>query len=303
MLWLLDAALQYQPFMFSRAFATQVLAPTAEGNPAPVAASVRWAAEMIAAHGIAANAVFATVQLALAVGLLWRRTVRLALAASIVWSVGVWWFGEGLGGVLTGQADPATGAPGAVILYAFAAVLLWPPSGRGGRPASGRPVTTSVAAASPLGGTVSRLLWLVLWGSLAYFALLPVNRVADGPRDVIAAQASGEPGWLAGLDHAAARAVAGAGMWVAVVSAVVLVAVGVGVFARPPVARAALVGAVLVGVVYWVIGENFGVILTGQATDPNSGPLLVLLALTYWPTRTHDEDYPRGRAPRRQEDM
>lgn len=38
-LWLLDAALQYQPFMFSREFATQVLAPTAEGNPAPVGGS------------------------------------------------------------------------------------------------------------------------------------------------------------------------------------------------------------------------------------------------------------------------
>jgi hypothetical protein len=29
-LWLLDAALQYQPYMFSRAFATQTLAPTAQ---------------------------------------------------------------------------------------------------------------------------------------------------------------------------------------------------------------------------------------------------------------------------------
>ena len=33
----------------------------------------------------------------------------------------------------------------------------------------------------------------------------------------------------------------------------------------------------------WVIGENFGGILTGQATDPNTGPLLVLVTLAYWP--------------------
>ena len=43
-LWLVDAALQYQPYMFSRAFATQTLAPTAQGDPAPVARPIAWAA-------------------------------------------------------------------------------------------------------------------------------------------------------------------------------------------------------------------------------------------------------------------
>jgi hypothetical protein len=32
-----------------------------------------------------------------------------------------------------------------------------------------------------------------------------------------------------------------------------------------------------------VFGEAFGGILAGGATDPNSGPLLGLLALTFWP--------------------
>jgi hypothetical protein len=32
-----------------------------------------------------------------------------------------------------------------------------------------------------------------------------------------------------------------------------------------------------------VVGEAFGTILTGGGTDPDSGPLLALLALTYWP--------------------
>jgi hypothetical protein len=35
----------------------------------------------------------------------------------------------------------------------------------------------------------------------------------------------------------------------------------------------------------WVVGENFGAIFAGSATDPNSGPLLVLLAAAYWPAR------------------
>ncbi len=33
----------------------------------------------------------------------------------------------------------------------------------------------------------------------------------------------------------------------------------------------------------WMVGQNFGEIATGSATDPNTGPLLVLLAAAYWP--------------------
>ena len=39
----------------------------------------------------------------------------------------------------------------------------------------------------------------------------------------------------------------------------------------------------MVAAVIWVIGEALGTILTGGGTDPNSGPLLALLALACWP--------------------
>jgi hypothetical protein len=39
----------------------------------------------------------------------------------------------------------------------------------------------------------------------------------------------------------------------------------------------------VVAAVIWVVGEAFGAIFTGAGTDPNSGPLLALLALAYWP--------------------
>jgi len=69
-----------------------------------------------------------------------------------------------------------------------------------------------------------------------------------------------------------------------VVLAVVLAAVAVGVYGPVPAVRAAVLLAVVVAVVIWVVGENFGAILAGSATDPNSGPLLVLLAIAYWPS-------------------
>ena len=82
--------------------------------------------QLVLTHPALFNAAFATIQLALAAGLLWRRTTRLALAGTIVWALGVWWLGEGLGGLLTGTASPVTGAPGAALLYVVIAVLAWP---------------------------------------------------------------------------------------------------------------------------------------------------------------------------------
>jgi hypothetical protein len=69
------------------------------------------------------------------------------------------------------------------------------------------------------------------------------------------------------------------------VLAVALVIIAVGVYLPPPVMRATLVLAVVVAAVIWVFGEAFGEIMAGGATDVNSGPLLALLALSYWPSR------------------
>src|SRR2546429_9345961 len=35
----------------------------------------------------------------------------------------------------------------------------------------------------------------------------------------------------------------------------------------------------------WVVFQNFGGIYTGAATDVGTGPVLILLALAYWPLR------------------
>ena len=227
------------------------------------------------------NAIFATIQLLLGLGIAWRPTVRLALAASIVWALGVWWFGEGLGGVLSGAADPVSGAPGAVIIYALLAVLLWPADRLA---ASGAPAP--FVAARAVGANVARGLWLILWGSLAYFALTPASRAPQALHDMIAGMASGEPGWLAALDKHSAALVAHQGLAASIVLAVALIVIAVGVYLPPPVARATLILAIVVAAVIWVVGEAFGTILTGGGTDPNSGPLLALLALAYWPLAT-----------------
>src|SRR3984885_3015855 len=111
--WLLDGVLQYQPFMYTKAFA-QMLGSTAAGNPSVIARPVTWDASLVGDHLVLHNTVIATLQLLLGLGIAFRPTVRVALAASVAWSLGVWWFGEGLGGVLNGGAGPLNGGPGAV---------------------------------------------------------------------------------------------------------------------------------------------------------------------------------------------
>jgi hypothetical protein len=277
LLWLLDAALQYQPYMFSRAFATKIISASAAGSPGPVASPVLAASRLMLHNPAAWNAVFATLQLALAVGLLWRPGVRAALTVSIAWSLAVWWLGESLGGIFTGAASPLSGAPGAVILYALLALLAWPAR------ADDRQHAT-VADGSPLGARCSRALWLVLWGSSAYLILQPPNRAAGALRDSITALAAGEPRWIAVIDQSAAAAAGGAGAVVPVLLAAAFAGTGVAIFV-PAAVRPAVTLSIILAAAIWVIGENFGGILTGQATDPNTGPLLVLVALAFWPLR------------------
>src|SRR5215471_1907770 len=143
LIWLLDAALQYQPFMFGPGFVTKGIEPAAAGNPLVIVSSVTWASHVMLAHVAVYNAMFASIQLLLAIGFFFRRTVQLALAASIIWALSIWWFGESLGGILTGTS-PLAGLPGAVVLYALIAIVLWPNGSAAHEP-------TSAAAAGALG--------------------------------------------------------------------------------------------------------------------------------------------------------
>jgi hypothetical protein len=272
-IWLLDGLLQFQPFMFSKAFG-QMLAATAPGNPGVIARPITWDATLIEHHDVALNAIFAMIQLLLGLAIAFRPTVKIGLAASIAWSLGVWWFGEGLGGILNGAASPLNGAPGAVILYGLLAVLLWP---------ADRQVDSPFIAARAIGAQLARALWLVLWLSLAWFALLPANRAPQAIHAMIAGMESGEPGWLAAIERNAAALVGNEGLAASIVLAVALVIIAIGVYLPRPAARATLIVALVVAAVIWVVGEAFGMILAGGATDPNSGPLLALLAVAYWP--------------------
>jgi hypothetical protein len=236
-------------------------------------------------HPAGINAAFATIQLLLALGIAWRPTVRLALGASVVWAFSVWWLGEGLGGVLAGTASPVGGAPGPAVLYALLAVLLWPRDRGDATAPAGDPPAPFVAARA-VGAPAARALWLIVWASLAYFALLPANRAPQGLHDMLSGAAGAEPAWLSSISQHGAAFLAHQGLAASAVLAALFAVIAIGVYLPPSAARATLAGAAVLAAVIWVAGQAFGGILTGSETDPDSGPLLILLVLAFWPART-----------------
>ena len=106
------------------------------------------------------------------------------------------------------------------------------------------------------------------------------------PPSRLNSSAPGQPGWLAGVDNHLGAFLGHRGPAAAVMLAVVLAVVAVGVWLPRPAARAVIVLAVVTAAAIW-IAEGLGGILTGGGTDPNSGLLLALLALAYWPLASH----------------
>ena len=110
--WLLDAGLQFQPYMFGSGFTTTYLLNNAHNQPDVIRWIITNVGNFVGPHVAVWNTFFALIQVAIGLGLLFRRTVRPALVLSFFWAFGVWFFGEGLGQIFTGSASALTGAPG-----------------------------------------------------------------------------------------------------------------------------------------------------------------------------------------------
>jgi hypothetical protein len=96
------------------------------------------------------------------------------------------------------------------------------------------------------------------------------------------ANAPGGAGWLTTIQSAAATATAGRGLVIALVAAGLSAAVGLSVLVAR-CAKPALALATAIALFYFFVGEGVGGVLTGSGTDPNTGPLLIMLAISLYP--------------------
>jgi hypothetical protein len=281
--WILDAGLQFQSFMFHRSFVETYVLPNANGQPAVVAWVITNIGHFIEPHIAVWNTLFALIQLAIGLGLLCRPTVRYALALSFAWAIGVWVLGEGMGMVLTGTASALTGAPGSVFMYAALGLLAWP---TGREPDDDAVGVASSAAARGVGGPATPLMvWAGYWSLAAVLFLLPQNRTTTSLSSAITGMAAGLPSWYAHFLHGFGSSLSSTGTEGAWALAAVSLVIGFGPLLgrRPGIFLAA--GAVL-SVAMWVAGQGLiGDIFTGSGTDPNTGPIVVILAMAMTPAR------------------
>ncbi len=273
--WLTDAALQLQPFMFTRGANgfSGMLHGAASGNPSWIAHTITWNASIVSHQPVLTNALFAGTQFVIAFGIAWQRTCRAALALSIAWAIAVWWFGEGLGGLFSGVATPLGGGPGPVLFYAVLAVVLWPSPGP----------NAPFVAAKALGATAARALWAAVWLVLALLTVVGAGRSPRALHDLVARVASGQPGWLLRIDRWSEAVMLHDGTAIAVLFALFCVVVAVSVYAHPTITQIVLVVAMVAFTVVWAAVQDFGGDLAGGQTDLGSGLLLLLFILIYWP--------------------
>jgi hypothetical protein len=276
-IWLVDGLLQFQSYMYTHGFVSDVLQSTAAGQPSWIGDPINTVAAFYGRDLSLWNTAAAEIQTLIGLGLIVsRRTVRPALAVSFAWSLVVWWLGEGFG-LLTSNTEPSAlmGAPGAVIIYALIGLAVWPR-----RSSSSDPGSLDAA----INSRVASYAWSVLWLMSGLLWLLNVNRSRNAIHDMIAGMASGSPHWLASLQNSVASATAGHGEPIAIALAAISLIVAAGVW-LPALRLAVLAAGVVVSLVYWVIGQSLGgPFWAGQATDVNAAPLFVLLAFVLIPS-------------------
>ncbi len=288
--WLLDAGLQFQPYMFGSGFTTTYLLNNAHSQPDVVRWVITNVGNFVGPHVAVWNTFFALIQVAIGMGLLFRRTVRPALVVSFFWVFAVWFFGEGLGQLLTGFASALTGAPGSVFLYGLIGLMAWPRAARGERQAHAETSAgmASSAAGQGIGGAATPLLaWCGYWSLAAVLFLLPNNRTPTSVSSAIVGMSPGEPSAYSHFLNSFGGHFGSGGIGTTWLLAIGSVVVGFGplLFRRPTLFLAA---GGLLAAFFWVTGQGLGGIFTGSGTDPNSGPLIVLLALAMVPAALPD---------------
>ena len=281
-LWLFDGLLQAQPQM-AGGLPAQILQPAADGSPSWVVSLVNFGANVWNYHPIAAAASSVWIQVGIGLWLIFAVrgwSIRLAALSSVAWGLVVWSFGEAFGAIFAPSLTVLFGAPGGVLLYVVAGLLLMLPQRTWERPTTGR---------------------LVLGGSGVFFVGMALLQAWPG-RGFWQGRLGGGPGSLAAMiqsmaatpqPHALEVIVSRFGSFtesngfaVNLVAVLVLAATGAAFCVSAArsderLARIAVVGAAVFCLADWVLVEDLG-FLGGLGTDPNNMiPLILLFTVGY----------------------
>jgi hypothetical protein len=289
-LWLVDAALQAQPALFTAAWWRTDLSQSVMGEPMVINHSIFWAVNLIAAHAAVWNSLFIAIQVVIGVALLLGRWERVAILASIPWALGIWWVGEGFGTLPSGFAIAAAGSPGPVLFYPLIAVLAWPQKMKEGV------VSPKRVAASAVGERAGAIAWLVLWAGQALLQIpwsLPPGQVLVAN---VQEHSLDQPSWVAATARLAEGLARNHPLALTVTLAFAQVVIGAGIL-FPRARRGALRAGIGLSLVFWLSFQGLGGLAGGGTTDPGAAPLMILLALSLWPMEPAKLDFGVQSAP------
>ncbi len=270
-LWLLDGLLQAQPPMATSMFVDMDVASNLAHQPHWLVALLGAGIQLWTNHQIGSAVLAVLIQVGIGVGILagrGRTLGRVSLYVALGWSVVVWIYGEGLGGLFGSSPTWLSGTPGAVLLYMLGAVWLLLParywlSGQVARwtrwSLGGMWLGLAIFQAVPQYG---------FWSRTGLYELFRFNTLTPQPawmlNPIIAVTRSSQlhPLLWNGLFVAAMAAMgimmltnrAGKGFWI-VTSGWLLFS--------------------------WWFGQDFGIV-GGVGTDPQAAPLAALMMLGGW---------------------
>ena len=264
--WLLDGLLQLQPNMFTKATNENLFNSVAMGQPSLIKAPMDLAAHMFLTNVILFNSLTAITQLVIGILIVSKRYTNLGLIISIGWGLLIWFVGEGFGGLPTMMASVITGAPGAVLLYVIIALAV---------------LNSDKKEASDKANQSAYWLpfaWAALWIGGGIYQIFSQTASTDMLSQMIYSAPNGGPNWLIGLDQYTAGLINSLGVWANIIIVTTMLLLGLSVFYR----RTRIIGiilAIIVSIIFWVVGQNIGTIYSGGSTDPNSGLLYCLMGL------------------------
>jgi cytochrome oxidase Cu insertion factor (SCO1/SenC/PrrC family) len=291
-IWILDGLLQAQPAM-AVGLPSQVIKPTAASSPVWVQHLVNWAGTSWSYHPVQAGAAAVWIQVGIGAWLIaapagWFS--RLAGLASIGWGLVVWVFGEAFGGIFAPGLTFLFGAPGAVLFYCAAGLLIALPPARWQSAQLGRQVVGLLGVfflgMAVLQAWPGRGFWQgKLHGHPATLASMALSMSSTPQPHALSAMVN----WFASVDEAN-------GFIVNLIAVLVLALIGAAFLAGTALRarqalpkstglrvapeqliRPALVLLVVFCLADWVLIEDFG-FLGGLGTDPNSMIPVALLA-------------------------
>ena len=284
LLWIFDGLLQAQPAM-AAGLPSQVIEPTAASSPRWVQHVVDWGSATWSYHPIQAGAAAVWIQVGIGI---WLMTAsegpwsRLAGLASAGWGLVVWVFGESFGGIFAPGLTWLFGAPGAVLFYCAAGVLVALPERYWRSPRLGRGVLAL------MGVFLTGMAVLQAWPGRGFWQGTEHGRPGTLAGITASMAQTAQPGFLAAWVRGFTSFDQAHGFAVNLFAVIVPAAIGLVLLAarplqatRPGLLRAVVVFLAVLCLADWVLIEDIG-FFGGLGTDPNSMiPLFLLVVAGY----------------------